>query len=83
MKGVVFDRVLIIYMPSAGEDYVNETISYTWESTEAERCYPVRPINDTITEADEQFHLILFTSEPCVIVASSFSTITIEDNDSK
>ena len=68
---------------TAGVDYINETITFTWLPTETQRCYPFRPINDTIVEGNEQLRLILVTSEPRVTVNPLVSIITIQDNDSE
>ena len=68
---------------TAGVDYINETITFTWLPNETQHCYLFRPINDTIVEGDEQLRLIFSTSEPRVTVIQSVSTITIQDNDSE
>ena len=68
---------------AAGADYINDTMSYSWPASEAQQCYPFRPVNDAIVESTEQLRLILTSTSPRVMVAPAISTVMITDEDSE
>ena len=82
-----FDATIVYFCHfvsyAAGADYINDTMSYSWPASEAQQCYPFRPVNDAIVESTEQLRLILTSTSPRVMVAPAISTVMITDEDSE
>ena len=67
----------------ASDDYAAGNMAFTLSPSMLERCFPVEPVDDDILEDDEQFTLILSTTEMRVNTSPDTATVTIVDNDSE
>jgi len=79
---------LLLY--AAGADYtsVNTELNFNFNSglvRDNIRVAMVTILNDDILENDEQFRIVLDTSDPRVVISGNgnISTVTIVDDDSK
>ena len=69
---------------SAGSDYspINSTLNLTSSTTMVEVLIPI--IDDSVVETDEQFTVVLSSSDPNVLISANYQvTVTIVNNDGK
>ena len=69
--------------PSAGSDYssISRTLNLTSSTTMVAVLIPI--IDDSVVEIDEQFTVVLSSSDPNVLTSNSQATVTIVNDDSK
>ena len=69
---------------SAGSDYspISSTLTLTSSTTMVEVLIPI--IDDSVVETDEQFTVVLSSSDPNVFISANYhTTVTIVNNDGK
>ena len=70
-------------VPTAPGDYNSGTRTFTLNPQRLQDCYTVMPVNDNILENDEDFTMVLSTTEMRVIINPALATVTIIDDDSE
>ena len=68
---------------SAGSDYspISSTLTLTSSTTMVAVLIPI--IDDSVVETDEQFTVVLSSSDPNVLTSNNQATVTIVNDDSK
>ena len=68
---------------SAGSDYspISNTLNLTSSTTMVEVLIPI--IDDSVVETDEQFTVVLSSSDPNVLTSNNQATVTIVNDDGK
>ena len=72
------------FLLSAGSDYssISSTLTLTSSTTMVEVSIPI--IDDSVVEMDEQFTVVLSSSDPSVVISANYhATVTIVSNDGK
>ncbi len=72
-----------IHIHTAGQDYVNETATITFDPINLEPiiCERISLIDDLINEPTETFFVDLSTNDPAIMFENNSATVTIIDND--
>ena len=69
---------------AAGADFIPQfSVQLQFGPLESEFCVNVSIIDDSILESDEQFEVLMETSEAVVTLNPSTAAVSIIDNDSK
>ena len=66
---------------SAGSDYSSISSTLTLTSSMAMVEFSIPIVDDSIVESDEQFTVVLSSSDPNVLTSVNQATVTIVDND--
>ena len=70
-------------VPTAAGDYNGGTRTFTLNPQRLQDCYTVMSVHDNILENNEDFTIVLSTTEMRVIVNPAVATVTIIDDDSE
>lgn len=70
-------------MPTAGEDYTEQSVAVTIPANERNYNLRVPLLDDSVVEGDEYFSVRLTTTDTSLVVAIGTVMVTILEDDSK